>query len=108
MRGEQDFERLQKRRGLPGALEDILDLLLMSIRHGGNDRLFVFEVTIDEPDTDAGFGADIVHARLMEASLGEANHRGLKDLSAAVRAGFQLILRHWAGKMNERSFIVKS
>jgi len=29
----------------------------------------LFRIPIDEPDTDAGFGADIVHARLMEASL---------------------------------------
>ena len=60
----------------------------MSVRHGGDDRLFVFEIAIDQPDTDAGFGADIVHARLMEASLGEANHRGLKNLSGAIRAWF--------------------
>jgi hypothetical protein len=44
----------------------------------------------------------------VKASFGEAKHGSLENLSTAVGTGLDLNLRHEAGKMNERSFIVKS
>ena len=92
---EQNLERLEERRSLPGAFEDIMDLLFVLLRHGGNDRLLVGEIAIDQPHADAGFGADIVHARLVKAVPGEANHGGLKDLGPAFKPRLSWDLRHW-------------
>ena len=56
----------------------------MPIGHGGNDGLLVDEIAIDQADADSGFGADIVHAGLVKAALGEANDGGLEDLGASI------------------------
>ena len=80
----------------------------MPVRHGGDDRVFVFEIAIDQTDADPGLGTDIVHAGLMKTAFGEANHGRLEDLVRAIRGRFVLGLRHKVEKMNERSFIVNS
>jgi hypothetical protein len=108
MSGEQDFERLEQRRRLFGALQYFGDLSLVAVRHCGDDRLFVFEIAIDQPDADPGLSADIVHARLMKTTLGEANKGRIKDLTTPIWNGICWGLRHRIGTMNERSFIVKS
>jgi hypothetical protein len=59
----------------------------MPIGHGGNDGLFVFEVTIDQTDTYSGLGADVVHAGLMKTAFSEAVHGGGKDLLTPVSNG---------------------
>ena len=108
MSGEQDFERLEQRRRLFGALEDLGDLSLVAVRHCGDDRLFVFEIAIDQSDADSGLSADIVHAGLMKTALGEANKGCIEDLTTPIWSRICLGLGHRIGTMNERSFIVKS
>jgi hypothetical protein len=49
-----------------------------------------------------------VHTGLVKAALGETNQGCVEDLGSAIKGGFQLGLGHGVGKMNERSFIVKS
>ena len=73
MGGQQDFERLEQRRRLARAFQHFADLFLMAIRHRGNDRLFIFEVAINQADADAGFGTDVVHAGLMKSAFGKAD-----------------------------------
>src|SRR5260370_12094217 len=79
----------------------------MSIRHRRNHGLFILKIAIDQADADPGFGADIVHARLVETTFGKARHRGIEDLGGPVKDGVSLRVGHWANTMNERSFIVK-
>ncbi len=67
----------------------------------------ILKIAIDQPDTDAGFGADIVHARLVKTPFGETNYRRVQDLRFSVETAIGLRQRHWAKTMNERSFIVK-
>jgi hypothetical protein len=69
---------------LPGTLEDTLDLALVTIGHGGDYRLLVFEISIDQTDANSRFSADIVHAGLVEAALGEADQGSVKDLLAPI------------------------
>ena len=81
----------------------------MPRRHGGNDRLLVFEIAIDQSDADAGLGANIVHAGLVKAALGEANDRCIQYLG--LRRSTIGSLNIWVDMdqtVNERSFIVKS
>src|SRR5947199_8312896 len=79
----------------------------MPIGHCGNNRILILEIAINQTDANPGFGTDVVHAGLVEASFGEADQGGIEALGAAVLAGFYLGLRHDLGQMNERSFIVK-
>src|ERR1700737_5290767 len=79
----------------------------MPIGNGRNHGLFILKVAIDQTDADPGFGADIVHARLVETTFGKARHRGIENLGRPVEDGVGLRLGHWANIMNERSFIVK-
>jgi hypothetical protein len=92
---------------LPGAFQNFLDFLFMPIGHGRNHGLFVLEIAIDQTDADPGFGADVVHARLVETTLGKARHGGVENLSRPIKDGVGLRVGHWAKTMNERSFIVK-
>ena len=108
MSGEQDFERLEQRRRLFGALQHLGNLFLVAVRHCGNDRLFVFEIAIDQSDANPRFSTDIVHAGLVKTALGEANKSCIKDLATPIRNRICLGLWHRFGTMNERSFIVKS
>jgi hypothetical protein len=85
MRREQDLERFEQSWRRSGALEDLIDLALVRISHRGNDSLLVLEIPINKADTDAGFGAYIVHTGLMKTALGEANHAGMEDLLATIR-----------------------
>jgi hypothetical protein len=89
------------------AFQHFADLFFVAIRHRGNDRLLVFEIAIDKPYANPSLGADIVHAGLVKAALGEADQGGIEDLGAPVGTRFHLGLRHRFAKMNERSFIVK-
>ena len=107
MRSEQNLKRLEQGRRLFSAQQHFGNLFLVAVRHRGNDRLFVFEIAINESDADPSLGADIVHAGLVKTTLGEANHGGLHDLLATILAGVYLEIRHKARTMNERSFIVK-
>ena len=84
MSGEQDFERLKQRRRLPGALQHVGNLFLVAVRHCRDDRLFVFEIAIDQPDADPGLSADVVHAGLVKTALGEANKGCVEDLGAPI------------------------
>ena len=84
MSGEQDFERLEQRRRLFGALQHFGNLSLVAIRHCGDDRLFVFEIAIDQPDADPGLSADVVHAGLVKTALGEANKSCIEDLTTPI------------------------
>src|SRR6516162_9087545 len=108
MSREQDFERLEQRWRLPGAFQKVANLLLVPIRHCGNDRLLVLEVTIDQTDADTRLRTDIVHAGLVKSAFGKADQSGIKDLGTSIGNGICLGLRHNSWKMNERSFIVKS
>ena len=99
MRGEQNFKRLKQRLRLARAFQHVADFCLMAIRHRRNDRLFVFEIAIDQPDADAGFGTDVVHAGLVKAAFGKADQSGIKDLGTSIGAGrFYLGLRHKFGR----------
>jgi hypothetical protein len=49
-----------------------------------------------------------VHAGLVKATLGEANKGCIQDLTTPICSRICLKLGHKVGKMNERSFIVKS
>ncbi len=73
MRGEQNLKRLEQRRRLLRALEDLVNFLLMPIGHCGNDRILILEIAINQANTDPGLGADVVHAGLVKASLSEAD-----------------------------------
>src|SRR6516165_5445729 len=108
MSGEQDFEGLEQRRRLFGALQHFGNLFLVPVRHGGYDRLFVFKIAIDQSDADPSLGADVVHAGLVKTALGEANKSCIEDLATPIGSGICLGLWHRFAKMNERSFIVKS
>ena len=81
---------------MPGALEHVLDFVFVPVGHGRDDRLFVFEIAIDQADADACLGADIVHAGLVKAAFGETNHGGIEDLGAAIEGRFELGLGHGA------------
>jgi hypothetical protein len=59
----------------------------MAIGHRGNDRLFVFEVAVDEADADTSFGTDVVHAGLMKSAFGKADYSGIKDLGTSIWVG---------------------
>ncbi len=74
MGGKQNLERFEEGGRLSGAVQDVLNFVLMAIRHGGDDRFFVCKIAVDQADADSGFGADIVHTGLVEAAFGEANH----------------------------------
>ena len=56
----------------------------MAVRHCGNDRLFVFEIAIDQPDADPSLGANVVHAGLVKTALGEANKGCIEDLTTPI------------------------
>jgi hypothetical protein len=84
-----------------------MDFLFMPIGHGRNHGLFVLKIAINQTDADPGFGADIMHARLVETAFGKARHRGIENLGRPVKNGIGLRMGHWATTMNERSFIVK-
>ena len=86
MGGEPDLERLEQRGRFPRSLEQILNEFLMMVGHRRDHRFFVGKVTIDEPDADSGFGADIMHARLVKSAIGEANHGGIENLRAPIWA----------------------
>jgi len=73
-----------------GALQDLMNFLFMPIGHCRNDRVFVLEIAINQTDTDPSLGADVVHAGLVKASLGEANQRGIENLGASIGARFYL------------------
>ena len=87
MRGEQDFERLEQRRRLARAFQHFADLFLVPVGHRRNDRLFVFEIAIDQTDADPGFGADVVHAGLVKSAFGKADESGIKDLGTSIWIG---------------------
>jgi hypothetical protein len=61
-----------------------LDFVFVSVGHGRNDCLFVGEIAINQANTNAGLGADIVHTGLVKATLGEANQGSIEDLDAAI------------------------
>src|SRR5439155_20319159 len=88
MRGESDLKRLEQGRRLTGAFQDLMNFLLMPIGHCRNDRVFVLEIAINQTDTDPSLGANVVHAGLVKASLGEANQRGIENLGASIEARF--------------------
>jgi hypothetical protein len=94
MRREQDFEGIEQRRRLTGALQQLVDLLFVLLRDGGDHRFLVLEVAINEAHADLGLLANVLHARLVKAALGEANHGGLQDLGPALKSRFQRDLRH--------------
>ncbi len=71
-----------------------LDLAFVPVGHGRNDRLFVGEIAINQTNADAGLGADIVHAGLVKAALGEANEGSIEDLGAPIEGRFKLGLGH--------------
>ena len=78
----------------PARSSNSRDILLVFGRDRGDHFLLVFEVAIDQPDADPGLGADVVHARLVKAALGKADHRGLEDLCAAIKRGFDAFRGH--------------
>jgi hypothetical protein len=84
MCGEQDFHRLKQRWRLASALQYLADLFLMPIRHCGNDCFLVFEIAINQTNADPGLGGDVVHAGLVEASLGEADQGCIENLRASI------------------------
>jgi hypothetical protein len=84
MSGEQDLERLEQGRRLFGALQYVGNLFLVTVRHCGNDRLFIFKIAIDQSDADPGLSADVVHAGLVKTALGEANKGGIQDLTPSI------------------------
>ena len=84
MRGEQNLKRFEQGRRLPRAFQHFANLFLVPISHCGNDRVLVFEITINEANTDPGFGANVVHAGLVEASFGEADQGRVKDLGLSI------------------------
>ena len=69
---------------MPRALQHLVNLLLMSIRHRPNHVLLIFEVAVDKTDADAGFGADIMHAGLVKSAFGEADHGRVENLGASI------------------------
>jgi hypothetical protein len=95
MGGEQDLQRFEQSGRLAGSFQQVLDLGFMAFGHSGDDRLFVGEIAIDQPNADPGFGADIVHTGLVKAMFGETNHGGLKDLRPTVKYWLWRDLRHW-------------
>jgi hypothetical protein len=99
MRGEQNFERLKQRLRLARAFQHVADFCLVAIGHRRNDRLLVFEIAIDQPDADAGFGTNVVHAGLVKSAFGKADQSGIEDLGATIGIGrFYLGLRHRLGR----------
>ena len=107
VRGKKSFQRFEQIGRLMGPFQDLLNLFLVPIRHCRNNGLLILEIAIDQPDTDTGFGTNIVHAGLMKSAFRKANDGGIKDLRRPIQAGLCLGLGHGVGKMNERSFIVK-
>ena len=107
MGGKEDFERFEQTRRLPGPFEKIVDLALVPVGHGRDDRLLVFKIAIDEAHTDPGLGTDIVHTGLVEATFGKTDHGRVEDLLAAIGGGLDTVVGHEVATMNERSFIVK-
>ena len=85
-----------KRRRRTGSLEQIAEVLLVLLGEGGDDGFLARKVAIDQADANAGLGADVVHAGLVEPAFGEANHRGAKDLRPPVERGVSLG-RHASG-----------
>jgi hypothetical protein len=65
-------------------LQHFGDLLFVAVRHCRNDRLFVFEIAIDQSDADPGLSTDVVHAGLVKPALGEANKGCIEDLTTAI------------------------
>ena len=86
-----------KSGSLTRAFQEFLKNLLPAISHGGNDGLFALKVAVDKTYADTGFGADIVHARLVKATFGEARESGAEDLVPAVLAIINKV-RHWKGR----------
>ena len=84
MRREENFERFEQARRLARSLQHLVNLFFMSIRHRGYDGVLVLKIAVDQTDADACLGANIVHAGLMESSLGKAYHGGIKDLSSPL------------------------
>ncbi len=95
MRSEEDLHRLEERRRLPGALDQIGNVLLMFGRERRDHLLLVLEVAIDKSDANPGLGADIVHAGLVKAALCEAEHGRLKNLLSAIKDGAGAFRGHW-------------
>jgi hypothetical protein len=84
MSGEQNFERLEQRRRLFSALQHFGNLSFVAVRHCGNDRLFVFEIAIDQSDADPRLSANVVHAGLVKTAFGEANKGCIEDLATPI------------------------
>jgi hypothetical protein len=73
MRGKQNLKRFKQCRCLSRTLQHLANLFLVPIGHCRNNCFLVFEVAIDQPDTDPCLAADIMHAGLMKPALGEAD-----------------------------------
>ena len=82
--GEQNFQGIEERWRRAGPLEKIAEVFLMLLGEGGDNSFLARKIAIDQPDADAGFGANVVHARLVKAAFGEANHRSTKDLRPSI------------------------
>ena len=72
---------------MTGALEHFRNFSFVSVGHRSDDRFLILKIAIDQADTDASLGADVVHARLMKSVFGEANERSLEDLRSAIESG---------------------
>jgi len=57
------------------------------------------KIAIDQSDTDAGFGADIVHARLVKTPFGKKLPPRFQDLRFFGRAATRFEAKH--GRNNE-------
>jgi hypothetical protein len=56
----------------------------VTVRHRGNDRLFIFKIAIDQSDADPGLSADVMHAGLVKTAFGEANKGCIQDLAPSI------------------------
>ena len=84
MRGKEDFQRLKQGGSSARPFEQCANLGFVMLRQCRDDCFFAAKVAVNQPDTDAGFGADVVHAGLVKAALGKAENRRTQDLGGAV------------------------
>jgi hypothetical protein len=59
----------------------------MSGGHRRNHRFLIFEIAINQTYANPCLAADIVHAGLVKAALGEADQRSVKDLGTPIGIG---------------------
>ena len=84
MGGQEDFERLEECRRRAGTLQQLRELRLMFLSQRSDDSFLAREVAVNKPDADPRRLRNVVHTALVEAALGEANHRSAKDLLPTI------------------------